>query len=111
LLVVVGGQVVLAFAAGAVPLAVAAGAAVGVGTGVFAAHLAPLVLGTAPRTHLARVQALVGVVQSAALVVTTNLLGAIAVTTSAATALLLCAAGLLWPAWRGLTLDQVETTR
>jgi hypothetical protein len=91
---------------------------VGAGSGVFVANLAPLLLGAAPRTHLARIQALVGVGQSAALVVTNNVLGAVAEAASAAVAVLCCAValaacaggGLVTPALRGLTLHQVEAT-
>jgi hypothetical protein len=94
--------------------AAVAAAAVGVGSGLFTAHLAPLVLGSAPRTHLARVQALVGLVQVGALTVTNPLLGALAGWTSPGVAGGVCAAGLLvcailgTTALRRLTVDAVE---
>jgi MFS family permease len=94
--------------------AVAAAAVVGVGSGLFTAHLAPLVLGSAPRTHLARVQALIGLVQVGALTVTNPLLGALAGWTSPGVAGGVCAAGLLVCAILGttglrrLTVDAVE---
>lgn len=75
-------------------LAVVAAVVVGAGNGVFAAHLAPVLLGSAPRTHLARVQSLLGLVQSAALLATFSGLGALAHRTSPVTAVLLCSAAL-----------------
>ncbi|MFD7023416.1 MFS transporter [Promicromonospora sukumoe] len=75
-----------------VPVLVAGAAAiVGVGTGVAVAHLAPFVLGSAPRTHLARVQAWTALAQLAPVVVSNNLLGALAERSSAAAALGCCA--------------------
>jgi len=70
------------------PLAVAAAVLIGVGSGTFVANLAPVLLGTAPRTHLARIQSLLVLVQSAALLVTNNALGAVAHFASAPSALL-----------------------
>ncbi|ANC31950.1 MFS transporter [Isoptericola dokdonensis] len=54
----------------------------GFGNGMFVARMAPLVLGTAPRTHPARVQALVGLVQLVPVMVTNTFLGALAEHTS-----------------------------
>ncbi len=70
------------------PLAVAAAVLIGIGSGTFVANLAPVLLGTAPRTHLARIQSLLVLVQSAALLVTNNALGAVAHFASAPSALL-----------------------
>ncbi|MBO3102278.1 MFS transporter [Cellulomonas fengjieae] len=67
---------------GAGPVAVVGALAFGVGHGIFVARLAPLVLGRAPRTHLARVQALVGLVQLVPVMVTNSVLGALAEHTS-----------------------------
>ena len=39
----------------------------GLGTGTFVCNLAPVLMGTAPRSHLARIQALLSLAQSAAL--------------------------------------------
>lgn len=63
---------------------------IGVGSGTFVANLAPVLLGTAPRTHLARIQSLLSLVQSAALLITNNMLGAIAHLVSPPAALLCC---------------------
>lgn len=79
----------------AATVAVAGALVLGVGQGVFVAKLAPLVLGTAPRTHLARVQALVGLAQIVPVMVTNTLLGALADRASPAAALIATALGLL----------------
>jgi MFS family permease len=65
-----------------VAVAVVGGLVFGFGNGTFVARLAPYVLGSAPRTHLARVQALVGLVQLVPVMVTNNLLGVLAQRTS-----------------------------
>lgn len=75
---------------------VVAGALVfGFGNGTFVARLAPLVLGGTPRTHLARVQAVVGLVQLVPVMVTTPVLGALAQQTCPGWALAAIAAGLV----------------
>ncbi|MEV0534093.1 MFS transporter [Kitasatospora sp. NPDC050463] len=79
------GIAVLAWAAEPVT-AVAGSVLAGAGSGLFACHLGPLVLGGAPTTHLSRIQALLTLVQSAALVLSTGLLGLFA-----------DAAGARWP--------------
>jgi MFS family permease len=72
-------------------LAVTGGVLMGLGTGTFVCNLAPMLMGTAPRTHLARIQALLSLAQSAALLVFNNVLGAIAHITSPASAMITCA--------------------
>ncbi|RKT16902.1 putative MFS family arabinose efflux permease [Streptomyces sp. 1114.5] len=84
------GIALLALAAEPVP-AVAGSAVAGVGSGLFACHLGPLVLTGAPHTHLSRVQALLTLVQSVALVLSNALLGLLADTAGAALPTLLCA--------------------
>ncbi|MFB7618404.1 MFS transporter [Kitasatospora sp. NPDC056181] len=71
------GIALLAWAPG-VPVAVAGGVVAGAGSGLFACHLGPLVLGGAPTGHLSRMQALLTLVQSGALVLSTGLLGVLA---------------------------------
>jgi hypothetical protein len=74
----------------------------GLGNGVVVARLAPLVLGSAPRTHLARVQALVGLVQLVPVMVANTALGALAQHASPGAALAATAAGLgACAAWAG----------
>ena len=77
-------------ASAAVPCAVL----IGIGSGTFVGNLAPVLLGTAPRTHMARIQSLLGVVQSGALLLSNNVLGAIAHLASAPVALLCCSTAL-----------------
>ena len=72
--------------------AVAAAVVVGAGSGLFACHLGPLVLAGAPDTHLSRIQSLLSLVQSAALVLANNALGWLAHAADPRTALALCAA-------------------
>lgn len=81
------GALVLAVGAalgGPAAVVVAAGGALvlGIGNGTFVARVAPVVLGSAPRTHLGRVQALAGLVQLVPALVTTAVLGAVAERTS-----------------------------
>ncbi|MGW3495711.1 MFS transporter [Streptomyces sp. NPDC001020] len=78
----------------AAPTTAAASAAavvVGAGSGMFACHIGPLVLAGAPNTHLSRVQSLVTLVQSLALVVANNVLGWLANAADARSAIVLCA--------------------
>ncbi|MCX4686949.1 MFS transporter [Kitasatospora purpeofusca] len=88
-------------AAAPVPaVAVIGGLLTGAGSGLFVGRLAPLVLGAAPDTHLSRVQALLTLVQSAALVLSTGALGLLADTAGPRVPIALCAlaagaAGLL----------------
>jgi len=94
LVITAAGQVVLAFAHS--PALASVGAAtMGIGAGVFVSHLAPVLLGTAPRTHLARVQASLSLVQSVALLATNNILGNVAHSFHPADAIALCAAALV----------------
>ncbi|MED7951588.1 MFS transporter [Streptomyces sp. BE303] len=72
-------------------VAVLGGVVTGVGSGLFAGRLGPLVLAAAPVGHLSRVQALLTLVQSAALVVSTGLLGLLADAAGARVPTVLCA--------------------
>ncbi|WP_258725636.1 MFS transporter [Cellulomonas sp. NS3] len=99
LVVSAGGALVLAVGPvlggpAAVVVAAVGALVLGCGNGTFVALLAPVVLGSAPRTHLARVQALAGLVQLAPVLVTTTALGALAEHTSTGWALTSTAAGL-----------------
>ncbi|MFY1702166.1 MFS transporter [Micromonospora sp. WMMA1923] len=74
--------------------AVPAAALVGLGTGGVTTVLAPLILGSTPGTHLARVQAVLVLAQGVPLLVTHNLLGWLADAVGTSTALYGCAATL-----------------
>lgn len=90
------------------PWVAGAGALVlGLGHGVVVARLAPAVLGSAPRTHLARVQALAGLAQVVPVMASTAALGTLAeqaspgwATGATAVGLVMCAAGAHRPRTR-----------
>jgi hypothetical protein len=94
-----GGVVVIAVSAG--PSSALVGAVVmGVGTAVFTGHVFPLYVLKTPAHLLGRLQALLGVVQSAAMLAGNPLLGLVAGSGGAGASMLLaaalsCAAGLL----------------
>lgn len=73
-------------------IAVLGAVMMGVGTATFVCNLAPVLIGTTPRSHLARVQALLSLAQSGALLVFNNVLGAVAHVGSATDAMITCAA-------------------
>jgi hypothetical protein len=75
-------------------LALAGAVAMGLGTGAFTCNLAPVLMGTAPRSHLARIQALLSLAQSGALLAFNNVLGAVAHATSPAAAMITCATAI-----------------
>ena len=76
------------------PGAVAAALLVGVGTGLFTAHVGPLLLDRSPPGHLARVQAVLGVAQSLPLLLGNPLLGVLSDLAGAGTVLAACALAL-----------------
>lgn len=98
-------------------VAIIGAVAMGSGVATFTCNLAPVLMGTAPRSHLARVQALLILVQSAALLIFNNVLGAVAHVASPAWAMITCAsvisagalAALLVPAIRHARRPQVRT--
>lgn len=92
LLVTAAGMTTLAVSA-VLPLSVAAAVAQGLGTGLFATRVGPLLLAGTPRSHLTREQSLISVVQAAPLMLSANLLGAIADATGVETATITCAVG------------------
>jgi MFS family permease len=74
------------------PVAAAAAALViGVCSGAFSTHVAPLVLATAPDSHLSRLQSLLTLAQSTALLATNNALGNLATATGPRLPLAVCA--------------------
>ncbi|MFD4869722.1 MFS transporter [Streptomyces sp. NPDC058412] len=94
-----------------VALAVAGGIVTGAGSGLFACHIGPLVLTGAPGTHLARMQASLTLVQSLALVVGNNALGALADAHGATAATALCATGTCAAGLTGLALKPLRRLR
>jgi hypothetical protein len=77
----------------------------GVGTGTFVCNLGPVLMGSSPRSHLARLQALLSLAQSGAVLIFYNLLGAIAHADSATSAMVTCSFAVmtLWGCVPGRT--------
>ncbi|GAA2238591.1 MULTISPECIES: MFS transporter [Kitasatospora] len=92
-------------------VAVLGGVAVGTGSGMFACHIGPLVPANVPATHLSRVQALLTLVQSLALVLANNALGALADTAGAVTATALCAAAVCAAGVAGIASKPIRRLR
>ncbi|MGI5228683.1 MFS transporter [Actinoallomurus sp. CA-142502] len=89
---IIGGCGTALLACASSPVVAAGGAlVVGLGSGVFSTHVAPLVLATTPESHLSRLQALLTLVQSAALLVMNNALGNVAAVAGPALTLGVCA--------------------
>jgi hypothetical protein len=74
-----------------VSVALGAAVVVGAGSGAFACHAGPLVLGSAPDTHISRIQSLASLVQALSLVIANNLLGTLADAAGPRDALAACA--------------------
>lgn len=93
--------------------AVALGAAVvlGLGSGLFAAHIGPLILGTTPETHLSRIQALLTLVQSLASLVMLNVLGTVVEHRGAVVAVVICAVATSGAGLLALLSAPLRTTR
>lgn len=84
--------------------ATVAAVVVGTGSGLFASHLGPLVLAGAPASHLSRVQALLTLVQSTALILANPFLGYLADAAGPQLPALLCAFLALGAAGRAACL-------
>ena len=95
------GQLVVAVT-GSLPGAVAGVLLMGLSAGVFVTHLNPVLLKAAPPTYLARVQALLVLVQSVTLLVTNNVIGSVAHAFRPEVAVYGCAVVLLMCAVAGL---------
>lgn len=110
-LVVAGvGVLALALTPGAAGGA-AAGLVIGVGNGIFSAHIAPLVLATAPESHLSRIQAVLVLVQSLALLLMNSVLGTFVDLKGATVALVTCAVMLVGVGLAGLTSSPLRNDR
>ncbi|WP_019031054.1 MFS transporter [Salinispora arenicola] len=100
----------LGFAPG-VAGATVAGLVIGVGNGVFSVHMLPLVLAVTPESHLSRVQAVLVLVQSLALLLMNNLLGNLAGLSSPMVVVLVCAAVVAGVGLLGLASRPLRTNR
>ncbi|MQA25665.1 MAG: MFS transporter [Micromonosporaceae bacterium] len=83
--------------------------AAGVGAGFFTTHIAPLILGSAPRSHLSRVQAILLMAQSVPLLATNNLLGWVASAWGTTTAITISAATITLTSLIALTSHSLRT--
>lgn len=87
------------------------GLVIGVGTGLFTAHIGPLILNASAATHVSRLQAVLGLAQSLPLLLSNNVLGSIADNLGVTAALLTCAAGLAVAALLALTSANLAAAR
>ncbi|MER7395905.1 MFS transporter [Streptomyces sp. NPDC000151] len=94
-----------------VPAATAAGLVIGIGNGVFAAHIAPLVLAVTPESHLSRIQAVLVLVQSLALLLMNNVLGNLAGLGGPAAAVIVCAVVIAGVGLLGLVSGPLRNNR
>lgn len=86
-----------------------AGLTVGLGSGLFGAHIGPLLLASTPQSHLARVQAVLALVQALPLILTLNLAGGIADRTGAASVIAGCGILTLIAGLAGIANRSVRT--
>ncbi|MFJ8789379.1 MFS transporter [Streptomyces sp. NPDC102462] len=91
--------------------AMVAGLIIGVGNGAFSAHIAPLVLASAPETHLSRIQAVLVLVQSLALVFMNSVLGTLAELQGAAVVVVTCGIVLVGVGLSGLACGPLRRDR
>ncbi|MCW2567584.1 MAG: major facilitator superfamily 1 [Mycobacterium sp.] len=91
-----------------VAVSMIAAAIVGVGSAVCASHIGPLVLLRAPQSHVGRVQALLVLVQSVALLAMNNVLGILADVTTPIVALLTSAAAIALIGVAGLSARRLR---
>lgn len=91
--------------------AVAAGLVIGVGNGIFSAHIAPLILSSAPESHLARIQSVLTLVQSLALLLMNNALGGLADARGVAVVVVSCGAMLVLVGPLGLASGPLRRDR
>jgi hypothetical protein len=91
--------------------AVAAGLVIGVDNGTFSAHIAPLILASSPHSHLSRIQAVLVLVQSLALLLMNNALGALVDLRGATVTVVACAVMLVAVGLTGLTSSPLRNDR
>ncbi|WP_369199286.1 MFS transporter [Streptomyces sp. PU-14G] len=92
-------------------VAVAAGLVIGIGNGTFSAHIAPLVLASSPDSHLSRIQAVLVLVQSLALLLMNNVLGALVDLQGATVVVVASAVMLVGVGLAGLTSGPLRNDR
>lgn len=110
-LVLAGGGVLALGLCPSETIAVAAGLVIGVGNGTFSAHIAPLVLASSPESHLSRIQAVLVLVQSVALLLMNNVLGALVDLQGATVIVVACAVVLVGVGLTGLASGPLRNDR
>jgi hypothetical protein len=93
------------------PAAVVLGIVIGLGTGVFTAHIGPLILGQTPASHLSRVQAALVLAQTLPLLGTITLLGTAADVAGTPAVLVACGIALAVAATAALTSPALTARR
>ena len=93
------------------PTAVPLGIVIGLGTGVFTAHIGPLILGQTPASHLSRVQAALVLAQTLPLLGTITLLGTAADVAGTPAVLVACGIALAVAATAALTSPALTARR
>lgn len=92
-------------------LAMVAALLIGIGAGFFTTHIAPLVLGGTPQSHLSRVQAVLILAQSVPLLFTNNVLGWATTSQGATVALAVSAAVLVLSALAALGVPALRSAK
>ncbi|MFZ3492090.1 MFS transporter [Streptomyces sp. 5.8] len=92
-------------------VAIAGGLVIGIGNGTFSAHIAPLVLASSPDSHLSRIQAVLVLVQSVALLLMNNVLGALVDLQGATVTVVACAVMLVGVGLTGLASSPLRNDR
>ncbi|WP_307819834.1 MFS transporter [Streptomyces sp. MC1] len=110
-LVVAGLGVLLLAVAPALWAALGASFVIGAGNGLFSAHIVPLVLMVTPDSHISRIQSLLTLVQSAAVLVMNYLIGNLAVLGGVTVAFVVCAVAVIGTGLLGLASSPLRTTR
>ena len=93
------------------PAAVVLGIVIGLGTGVFTAHIGPLILGQTPASHLSRAQAALVLAQTLPLLGTITLLGTAADVAGTPAVLVACGIALAVAATAALTSPALTARR
>ncbi|MEU3607968.1 MFS transporter [Streptomyces sp. NPDC035033] len=92
-------------------VAVAGSLVIGIGNGTFSTHIVPLILASSPDSHLSRIQAVLALVQSLALLLMNNVLGALVDLQSATVTVVVCAVMLVGVGLTGLASNPLRNDR
>ncbi|GFH68985.1 MULTISPECIES: MFS transporter [Streptomyces diastaticus group] len=110
-LILAGGGVLALGLSPSATVAVGGGLVIGIGNGTFSTHIAPLVLASSPDSHLSRIQAVLALVQSFALLLMNNVLGALVDLQGASVTVVVCAVTLVSVGLTGLASGPLRNDR